>query len=248
MTLFKKFFMPCGLCAAVPVFKPGQTPDKVQNEQKTLVRPSELPIYKFEPIDTPKAVQCQTKPNILEENFGVVRKSVQEFLHQFSSYTSVVSNTIETGKAHSQMTLEMLREETNVLPRIGAVGVGGLSGLILGLRGGKFKKLVYSTTGALIVASICYPKQAQEGMILAKYYMNVGYNFFYGVKPGDANQMEISWPQLPKVPTNLSEVTEVAGDVAGVAASAVGTLASKLIQTLSDFAETPKPGKVKPDQ
>ncbi|CAB0044759.1 unnamed protein product [Trichogramma brassicae] len=94
--------MPCGLCAAVPVFKPGQTPDKVQNEQKTLVRPSELPIYKFEPIDTPKAVQCQTKPNILEENFGVVRKSVQEFLHQFSSYTSVISNTIETGKAHSQ--------------------------------------------------------------------------------------------------------------------------------------------------
>lgn len=80
------------------------------------------------------------------------------------------------------MTLDYLREETNVLPRIGAVGVGGLSGLILGLRGGKFKKLVYSSTGALVVASICYPKQAQEGMSLAKHYINIGYNFVYGGK------------------------------------------------------------------
>ena len=69
-----------------------------------------------------------------------------------------------------------------MLPRIGAVGVGGLSGLILGLRGGKFKRLVYSSTGALIVASICYPKQAQEGTTIAKYYVNVGYNFLYGGK------------------------------------------------------------------
>lgn len=80
------------------------------------------------------------------------------------------------------VTLDYLREETNVLPRFGAVGIGGLSGFILALRGGKFKKFVYTSTGALIVASICYPKQAQEGLTLTKYYANVGYNFFYGSK------------------------------------------------------------------
>ena len=78
--------------------------------------------------------------------------------------------------------MDYLREEKNVLPRIGAVAVGGLSGLILGLRGGKFKKFVYTSTGALIIASLSYPKQAEEGIALGKYYINVGYNFLYGGK------------------------------------------------------------------
>jgi hypothetical protein len=73
-----------------------------------------------------------------------------------------------------------LKDEPNILPRIGAVGVGGLSGFILALRGGKFKKLVYTSTGALIIASICYPNKAQTGMKFVKYYVNVGFNFLLG--------------------------------------------------------------------
>ncbi|XP_032452213.1 apolipoprotein O-like isoform X7 [Nasonia vitripennis] len=182
-----------------------------------------------------------TEQGILEQGFGTVRKSVQDVLKQFTGYTDVVTNTIDTGVAHSQVTLDYLREETNVLPRIGAVGVGGLSGLILGLRGGKLKKLVYSSTGALVVASICYPKQAQEGMTLAKHYINIGYNFVYGVKPGDANQLEISWPELPKVPSTLSEVADLAGSAAGSAFSAVGTLVGKASEAFHEFSEPKSP-------
>ena len=49
MKFFKKFLMPCGLCAAVPVLKNGSPSDGLKpcsNEiQKKLIRPSELPIY-----------------------------------------------------------------------------------------------------------------------------------------------------------------------------------------------------------
>lgn len=80
------------------------------------------------------------------------------------------------------VSLDYLREETNVMPRVGAVALGGLTGLILGLRGGKFKKFLYSYTGVVVAGAICYPNKAQEATTLAKYYINIGYNFFYGGK------------------------------------------------------------------
>ena len=52
--LFKKFLMPCGICAAVPVIKPKEEPKPVSNEaqNKKLIKPSELPIYTFEKVET----------------------------------------------------------------------------------------------------------------------------------------------------------------------------------------------------
>ena len=76
--------------------------------------------------------------------------------------------------------LDYLREESNMMPRLGAVAIGGLTGLIFSLRGGKFKRLIYTSGGALSVAGVCYPKQAQDSLIIAKHYANIGYNFLYG--------------------------------------------------------------------
>lgn len=76
--------------------------------------------------------------------------------------------------------LDYLREESNMLPRIGAVAIGGLTGLIFSLRGGRFKRLVYTTTGVLTVAGVCYPKEAGETFVASKHYVNIGYNFIYG--------------------------------------------------------------------
>lgn len=78
--------------------------------------------------------------------------------------------------------LDYLREESNIMPRMGAIGIGGLAGLILGLRGRTFKRIVYSSTGALTMAAICYPKKAEEGFEMAKYYVRVGYYFVHGGK------------------------------------------------------------------
>lgn len=66
------------------------------------------------------------------------------------------------------------------MPRMGAIAIGGIAGLVLGLRGRKFKRIMYSSAGALSMAAICYPKKAKEGFVMAKHYVNVGYNFIYG--------------------------------------------------------------------
>lgn len=80
--------------------------------------------------------------------------------------------------------MDYLNEEDNTVPRIGAVAIGGLSGLIFGVRGGFFKKLIYTSIGAGGVASICYPKEAkiytEKALVETKRYVAIGYNFVYG--------------------------------------------------------------------
>lgn len=63
---------------------------------------------------------------------------------------------------------------------MGAIAIGGMAGLVLGLRGRKFKRIAYSSVGALSIAALCYPKKTEEGFNFAKHYVNVGYNFICG--------------------------------------------------------------------
>ncbi|XP_046586507.1 MICOS complex subunit MIC27 isoform X1 [Neodiprion lecontei] len=232
---FKKFLMPCGLCAATPIVKPAPPPSNCPTpcelDEKKLIRPSELPIYT---LGSPSKVdQCPTpvncEPSYLEQGFGTIRKSLSGVFTQYQHITESITDKIDTGVAHSESLYEYLKEESNVLPRMGAIGIGALSGLILSLRGGAFKKTLYTTTGGLLVASLCYPKQAAEGVDLAKHYANIGYNFAYGntedpldKEPESCNvtstqrnmqkkkrkkfsvkpgdeQLEIQFPELPKL-------------------------------------------------
>lgn len=80
--------------------------------------------------------------------------------------------------------LKYLREESNVAPRIGAIAVGGLSGYILALRRGIFRKLIYTSIGAGGMAALCYPREAKEysheALQLLKRYIIIGYHFING--------------------------------------------------------------------
>lgn len=77
-----------------------------------------------------------------------------------------------------------LQEENNTLPKVGAIGIGALTGLIFGLRGGYIKRSLYATIGALGIGAVCYPKEASEygqiGVIEGKKYLLVTYNFVTG--------------------------------------------------------------------
>lgn len=51
----------------------------------------------------------------------------------------------------SVATVDYITDEENVLPRAGAITIGGLAGLIIGARkkGGFFKKVLYTSTGVV---------------------------------------------------------------------------------------------------
>lgn len=107
------------------------------------------------------------------------------------------------------------------MPRVGAIAIGGVAGLIFGLRGGFIRRVLYMSVGAGSVASICYPQEAevyaQHGLVEAKKYATIGYNFVYGVKPGD-KQLE-----LPSIPTSLGALKDSVSGLAKTAYDAVFT-------------------------
>jgi len=69
-----------------------------------------------------------------------------------------------------------LRQEKNSALRAGFVAGGGIAGLLIAARKGKFKKLVYTTIGASTAFYVGYPKESQEATKVIKRYSIVSYH------------------------------------------------------------------------
>ncbi|XP_046393007.1 MICOS complex subunit MIC26 isoform X2 [Ischnura elegans] len=202
--IMKKFLLPSSVCTASAAAvvhaaeKPKECPPpvKVVKEAKPAegichtgplkIKPSELPIYDH--ADPPCVVEEEKKPiSDLEEAVSVVRKELWVYVDDFDKKKEKMVEYVETGKAHSEFIISYLKEENNYLPRAGAIGLGGLAGLVLGLRGGFIRRILYGSAGAAAMASICYPNEAavysKEAVQNVKKYALIGYNFVNGVKP-----------------------------------------------------------------
>lgn len=80
--------------------------------------------------------------------------------------------------------MDYLREERNILQRIGAIGAGSLFGYTLGIRKGFFKRFLFTVSGSVTAAAICYPSDAEDYLkqssVLSKKYVIIGYHFLNG--------------------------------------------------------------------
>uniref|UniRef100_A0A2M4BYX2 MICOS complex subunit n=1 Tax=Anopheles marajoara TaxID=58244 RepID=A0A2M4BYX2_9DIPT len=206
--------------AAVVSSDQAQKPKPADN--KMVCKPSELPLYR--PLNQKIACECHQRRTdgkstgpvgAIEEGFRAVRLQVQDASKLVTDQKKQIVNLYEDGKKQTKFIHDYLNQEDNTMPRVGAIAIGGLAGLIFGLRGGFFKRLIYTSIGAGGVASVCYPQEAemyaQHGLVEAKKFATIGYNFVYGVKPGD-KQLE-----LPTIPSNLGELKD---SVSGLAKSA----------------------------
>lgn len=103
----------------------------------------------------------------MNESLNTCRHQFTDVYDKYRSDLGQLQDKIDIGVAHASCkklidgrikdmeiylcnlyaaTLDFLRQEENAIPRVGAVAVGGLAGLIFGLRGGFFKKLIYTST------------------------------------------------------------------------------------------------------
>lgn len=77
-----------------------------------------------------------------------------------------------------------MNQPANGIHRTAAIAVGAVSGYIIAIRRGFFRRLLYTSIGGLGVASICYPKEAeqywQQTLNETKTYATILYNFAYG--------------------------------------------------------------------
>ncbi|KAG8226044.1 hypothetical protein J437_LFUL005405, partial [Ladona fulva] len=208
--IMKKIILPTAVIAAAPVIASSKdsVAAKECSEPSKLIKPSELPIY-GQPQVASKPPEPEPKRSELEEAISVVRKELWVYVDDLHRYKEKVVEYVETGKAHTEFIIDFLKEEQNYLPRAGAIGLGGLTGLVLGLRGGFFRRLFYGSIGAGGMASLCYPREAAqystEAYQAAKKYAVIGYNFAVGVKP-ESKGVESNPPEKKAAPVQEQKV------------------------------------------
>ncbi|XP_050309174.1 MICOS complex subunit MIC27 isoform X2 [Anthonomus grandis grandis] len=207
------FFSPVirrGFITAAAVVVEAKYSQQNENENTTKCRPSELPLYTPDPqVATQNGEgvrKAEPVPNFIENSVRQIRETVSKYTDEFYAYERVAKQSLTESKQNVEWLVDYLRQEDNTLPKAGAIGIGALTGLIFGLRGGFFKRTIYAATGGLGMAAVCYPKEASEysqvAAVEGKRLLTIGYNFVYGVKK-DEPPLEL--PSLPSVPTSFSE-------------------------------------------
>lgn len=163
-------------------------------------------ILLYRPKRTPHPPKDSELRLTIEGGVRAVRTEIQSGYKVLEKQTDTVNEYIHTAKEHTQSTIDYLNQPHNLMPRTGAIAIGGLSGFIFAARGGFIKKVLYTTIGAGAVASLCYPRQAEqfakEALFEARKGYAIAYNFVKGVKPGE----EVPVEPISKFPTTLEDV------------------------------------------
>ncbi|XP_072935578.1 uncharacterized protein [Epargyreus clarus] len=229
--MLRKVVIGSGLVSLIPSIKaasPIETPNDPAKPPP--MRPSELPIYEAPHADYGEYLEEKNKESktsylksVLQPPVTAVREQVQSVWGHTEAVKNTVMENYHELEDRSAWIVQYLREEENKDVRYGAVAMGGLTGFIFGLRGGIIKRLFYATVGTTIMGSICFPDETKElaksNGALAKQYINIAYNFLYGVKPGDP-QLEVKFPEL-SFPKDFSEFVDLTVSMASSVKQAV---------------------------
>jgi hypothetical protein len=153
----------------------------------------------------------------IEEGVKIVRTELTKVTDIYDSQKATVERYYVDFMKDTQHIRNYLQEEDNTwetiihltffwfislmhlssrMPRVGAIAISSLAGVVLGVRGGFFRKLFYASVTGSAMGAVCYPREAKK-------YATVVYNFAYGKTPNDANQKD-----LPKFPTSFGEVKD----------------------------------------
>lgn len=210
-----KVFVPSTplLLAATPVVSSSGAPSSSTPVEEKKVRRSELSIYPAEECQCKKApLVLKEETNIVLDGISAVRKEIQGVVGQSGDVINKGVYVINTGIAHSSAQIDFLRDEDNLVARVGFITAGSFLGLLFAVRKGFFKKLIYTTTGGLTAASVCYPHEADEyssvALSEAKKYVLVGYHFLNGVSK---DLIGYEFPELPKPAESTSPVIKSSG-------------------------------------
>ncbi|CAK1548739.1 unnamed protein product [Leptosia nina] len=205
-----------GLVAFVPTVS-AATPTE-EPSRPPLMKPSELPIYEAPHAEYGDHLESKSKENkssylrsILMPPVTAAREVVETGLAHSTSFKHRITDNYQEAIDRTDWIIQYLREEENKQTRYGAVAMGGLTGFIFGLRGGLIRRIFYSSLGTTAMGYVCFPEETKQIMsengVLAKQYINIAYNFLYGVKPGDP-QLEVKLPEL-SFPKDLSEFVDM---------------------------------------
>ncbi|NP_001155499.1 apolipoprotein O-like [Acyrthosiphon pisum] len=166
-------------------------------QEPKLVRPRDLPIYPDESKEMKTEKEDNWKPTVALGSIQKVREEIVSLNQRWSKVKDRIYIFLQTGVSHTESFVDDLRQENNSALRAGFVAGSGLAGLLIAARKGKFKKLVYATTGATSAFYVGYPKESEEATKVIKRYSIVSYHLINNVTK-DLTGFELPSLPLPK--------------------------------------------------
>lgn len=142
-----------------------------------------------EPGSPESAKKPKTCPKIVNRDPGTteLEKMVMQGRQSMGPYYDGMMGYVDDGLKYGNVAMEKVKDNLCYLRtraphevRIGTVVAGGLTGLLLGLRGGFFRKVFMTSLGAAGGAYLAYPYESEK---YSKKYSLIAYNFVTGTLP-----------------------------------------------------------------
>jgi hypothetical protein len=133
----------------------------MQDSGDRRLKVKELPLYSTDYGRKSVFVNLVHDKTDFERGITQVRQVAFDFVDKFSETKERVIRFYETGVAHTQSTLDYVRSETNILPKLTFITLSGLGGLLVGFRRSKFRKFLYSASFGTGALALCYPNETR---------------------------------------------------------------------------------------
>uniref|UniRef100_A0A914HFL2 MICOS complex subunit n=1 Tax=Globodera rostochiensis TaxID=31243 RepID=A0A914HFL2_GLORO len=147
--------------------KRSQKMSSTDSPRPTIVAIKDLPIY-TEQASTRfgQAVDdiVRRPPTVGEEIFGTFRSVTSQLCDYASAKLGFVNSTLAPVRDAANATEDFFRDEQlNLLPRAGAITLGGMAGFVMAMRrGGRLRRLFYPMVGMLTMTAFCYPRETVQ--------------------------------------------------------------------------------------
>ncbi|XP_077164531.1 MICOS complex subunit MIC27 isoform X2 [Paroedura picta] len=186
--------------AAIPVTLAGASEEEPKSQP---VKAHQLSIYNAPPL---KSRYINEKPGNLQTGISSVRKSVSYYMNGCkNAYFFVKNGIISSIQFGKDAYVYLKNPPPEFLPKVGAITISGLTGLVLARKGARFKKIAYPMGLCTLCVSLCYPAQS---VIAAK----VTGKKVYSASHKTYEAIGSLWTRRPtaEVPLVLGEVAEKA--------------------------------------
>lgn len=143
----------------------------MQDSEERRIKIKDLPIYTTD--DRLAAATSINKQNYIYVSFvkekteyekfiSSTRQLVFDYIDKFSEQKERAVKFYETGVEHTRSTLEYIRSETNILPKLTFISLSAAAGVVFGYKRSNFRKFTYSTLFTATAVAICYPNETKK--------------------------------------------------------------------------------------
>ncbi|XP_070534963.1 MICOS complex subunit MIC27-like [Ptychodera flava] len=144
----------------IPILKADDTND-AEIEKSNLLKPRSLPVY-GNPRPMIQYEYVIDKTNAVQDGITTARKYVWQCTKSMQGTIDTVKDVYHKGETITKDVIEYAQTEEGFYPRLVAISMAGLVGIVLGAKGGFTRKLIYSGGLMTATASLCYPYQAVD--------------------------------------------------------------------------------------